>query len=257
VLRVDDLGFEYEGTPALADVSFAVGPGEVLAIVGHNGAGKTTLLTLLAGLVEPDAGRVSVDGVVGFAPADPRDALFATTVREELAFFPRNRGLDVDRYVDEALSAMDLEPVADRRPTSLSTGEQRRTAIAAVLSGDPSVLALDEPTAGLDVGAADALGALLGDLEAAVVCATHDTDFAYAHADSVAVLDHGKLRAHGPAREILADLELASTAGVRPPGPVAWAAARDIEPPPDLATAVAHASEQDPLAADEAGRKSR
>lgn len=258
MLRVEDLSFSYDDEGrVLIDVSFAAETGEVLAIVGHNGAGKTTLLTLLAGLVKPDAGRVAVDGVVGFAPADPREALFAGTVREEVAFFPRNRGLDVDQRVHDALAAMELQSVADRAPTSLSTGEQRRTAIAAVLSGDPSVVALDEPTAGLDVDAVDALGTRLADLEATVVCATHDTDFAYAHADSVAVLVDGELRAYGPATEVLADIDLAAEAGVRPPGPVAWAAARDFAPPPDIATAVARASEADSLAADEAGRGSR
>lgn len=258
MLRIEELGFSYGGEGrTLTDVSFAAETGEVLALVGHNGAGKTTLLTLLAGLIEPDAGRVAVDGAVGFAPADPREALFAPTVREEVAFFPRNRDLDVDRQVHDALVAMDLQSVADRAPTSLSTGEQRRTAIAAVLSGDPSVVALDEPTAGLDVGSVDALGARLADLEATVVCATHDTDFAYAHADSVAVLVDGQLRAHGPASEVLADIEVAAEAGVRPPGPVAWAAARDIEPPPDVATAVARASEVDSLVADEAGRETQ
>lgn len=233
MLRLDGVSFTYDdGSPVLENVTFEVGTGELLAVVGANGAGKTTLLALIAGLEEPDAGRVVVDGAVGLAPEDPRAALFAPTVRDELAFFPRNRGLDVERHVEAALRAMDLESLADRQPTSLSTGEQRRTAVAAVLAGDPAVVALDEPTAGLDDRGVDALGERLAGLDGTVVVATHHADLAWAHADTVAVLDRGRLRSHGPAREVLADLELLSDVGVRPPGAVAWAAARGIDVPP-------------------------
>lgn len=254
MLRVEGLEFAYDdGPPVLDGVDLTAEPGELVAIVGHNGAGKTTLLAALAGLLDPDAGRVDADGVVGFAPADPADALFASTVREELAFFPRNRGLDVDARVAAALDAMAIGAVADRSPTSLSTGEQRRVLVAAVLAGDPAVLALDEPTAGLDVRAGEALGTRLAGLEATVVCATHDTDFAYAHADTVVVLVGGTVRASGPARDVLTDVDLARSAGVRPPGAVAWAAARGVEPPADLEAAVAIARAADAVPVDESG----
>lgn len=252
MLSVDRLGFSYAGDePVLDDVSLAAKPGELVAVVGRNGAGKTTLLLLLAGLEPPDSGRVAVDGVVGFAPADPADALFAPTVREEVAFFPRNRGLDVEDHTDRALDDMGLRGYDDRSPTALSVGEQRRTAIAAVLAGDPAVAALDEPTAGLDRRAANALGARLAGLDATVVCATHDTDFAFAHADTVVVLDGGSVRAAGRARRVLGDVHLARAAGIRPPGPVSWADDRGVEPPPDLATAVDVAREAEAVAADD------
>lgn len=254
MLRVVGLEFAYDdGQPVLDGVDLTAEPDELIAVVGHNGAGKTTLLAALAGLLEPDAGRVDADGVVGFAPADPADALFANTVREEIAFFPRNRGLDVDARVTAALDAMALEAVADRPPTSLSTGEQRRVLVAAVLAGDPAVVALDEPTAGLDVRAGAALGRRLADLEATVVCATHDTDFAYAHADTVVVLDGGTVRASGPAQDVLADVDLARSAGVRPPGAVVWARAYGVEPPADLEAAVTLARAADALPVDETG----
>lgn len=246
MLHVEAVEFAYGDAPVLAGVDLEATDGELLVVVGHNGAGKSTLLALLAGLEEPDAGTISVGGAVGLAPEDPHDALFAPTVREELAFFPQNRGIDVDRHVEAALSAMDLEPFADRQPTSLSAGEQRRTAIAAVLAGDPAVVALDEPTGGLDDRAVTSMGELLSGLEATVVCATHHADFAYAHADAVAVLEAGQVVAQGSPRELLADRELLERAGVRPPGPVAWAAERGLDAPPaDLDDAVALAREAD------------
>lgn len=254
MLRVEGLTYAYEdGQPVLDGLDLRADPGELVAVIGRNGAGKTTLLAALAGLIQPDAGQVGAGGIVGFAPADPKDALFASTVREEVAFFPRNRGLDVDARVSAALEEMGIETFADRSPTSLSSGEQRRVLIAAVLAGDPAVVALDEPTAGLDIKTSAALGRRLKALGATVVCATHDTDFAYHYADTVVILDGGADRASGPARDVLSDIERARAAGVRPPGAVVWADALGVEPPADLEAAVEIAQAADTVAVDNTG----
>lgn len=257
MLRLDSVTFAHDDSePAVADVTLAADTGDLLAVLGANGAGKSTLLALAAGLETPDEGSVTADGPVGLAPEDPRDALFAPTVREELAFFPRNRGLDVDTCVEAALASMDLENLADRQPTSLSTGEQRRTAVAAVLAGEPAVVALDEPTAGLDDRAVEALGARLASLDATVVVATHHADLAWNHADATAVLDGGRLRAHGPTTEVLTDVDLLAETDIRPPGPVAWAVARELDgPPASLDEAVTMAREYDGPDAATAGRE--
>lgn len=240
MITVDGLACRLDGTAVLNDITFAVDAGETVAVMGANGAGKTTLLKLIAGLREADVGTVHVDGTVGFAPEDPRTGLFAETVAEEVAFFPRNRGLDVDRRRDAAMAAMDVVDLRERDPYSLSVGEQRRVSIAAVLAGDPDVLVLDEPTRGLDRAGERQLVDLLTQLGVTVLVSTHAADFAYAFADRVGVLVDGELRRIGAARDLLGAEEFLESAGIRPPGIVRWARQEGISPPPaDLAEAVA------------------
>lgn len=248
MIDVRGVRFAYDGRPAVVDASFAVDAGEILAVMGANGAGKTTLLKLLAGLRQPDAGRIDrpPDAPVGFAPEDPKAGLFAPTVYEEVAFFPRNRGLDVDDRTDAAMAAMAVGHLADRSPVSLSVGEQRRVSIAAVLAGDPAVIALDEPTAGLDRAGERRLADRLADLEAAVVVSTHESDFAHAIADRVLVLESGRVRRIGDAGAVLGDAAFLREVGLRPPGAVEWAAARGFDRPPasvEEAVAMARGSE--------------
>lgn len=240
MITIEDLEVSRAGRPVVADCSLSVTAGETIAVMGPNGAGKTTLLKAVAGLLEADAGSVEVGGLVGFAPEDPAAGLFAESVAEELAFFPRNRGLDVAERRELAMETFELEPLADRDPYTLSVGQQRRVSIAAVLSGDPDVLVLDEPTRGLDEAGEATLAELVEELETTVLAATHASDFAYATADRVAVLDGGELRRIGGAREVLADDAMLESAGIRPPGIVQWARRHDIDPPPaDLAEALA------------------
>ena len=222
-IEARNLAYAYDDRPAIADVSLSIGSGEVVALVGANGAGKTTLLRLIAGLAEPDGGTIERSGVVGFAPEDPKAALFAETVADEVAFFPRNRGLDAGLRAERAMEAMDVLDLRDRAPHALSTGEQRRVAVAAVLAGDPALVALDEPTAGLDRPGERRLGELLTGLDAAVVFSTHESDFAYEVADRVVVLADGGIRRTGTPMDVLADEQLLADADVRLPGVVTWA----------------------------------
>lgn len=227
-------------TPVLSDVSLSIAAGETVGVMGANGTGKTTLLKLIAGLREADAGNLEVDGTVGFAPEDPQAGLFADTVAEEVAFYPRNRGLEVDRHRDAAMDALEVDSLRDRDPYSLSVGEQRRVSIAAVVAGDPDVLVLDEPTRGLDAARERHLGDCLGALNVTLVFSTHAADFGYAVADRVAVLADGGLRRVDEARAVLADEPFLESVGVRPPGIVSWARRHGLDPPPaDLAEAVA------------------
>ena len=227
-VEIRDVRYAYDdGTPVLRGASMTVADGAVHALMGANGAGKTTLLRLVAGLREPDAGAVRVAGddpVVGFAPENPRAGFFAETVAEEVAFFPKNRGLDVDRHVEEAIAAMDVADLRDRRPLSLSGGEQRAVSLASVLAGDPAVVALDEPSSGLHAPAQRRLGELLCGLDRTVLCSTHDADFAYEFADAVSVLVDGEVARTGDPAEVLSDRDLLSRAGIRTPGLVELAA---------------------------------
>lgn len=239
MIHLDGVAAAPGGRPVLSAVSLDVERGETVAVLGPNGAGKTTLLKLVAGLRDADEGTVDVDGVVGFAPEDPRTGLFAETVAEEVAFFPRNRGLDVERRRDEAMAALAVDDLGEREPHSLSVGEQRRVSIASVLAGAPDALVLDEPTRGLDAAGERHLVDRLDDLDATVLFSTHLADAAWAIADRVAVLADGGLQRTGAARSVLRDEAFLEAVGVRPPAVVQWASRHGIDPPPaDLAEAL-------------------
>ncbi|MFB6133954.1 MAG: energy-coupling factor ABC transporter ATP-binding protein [Halanaeroarchaeum sp.] len=247
MIDLSDVAYAYEDGPrVLRGVDLHVDRGETVALMGPNGAGKTTLLKLVAGLYEPRAGTVRVaETPVGFAPEDPDDALFAESVAAEVGFFPDNLGLDVEARVEEALAAVDATALRDRAPQSLAVGEKRRISLAAVLAGEPAVVALDEPTSGLDRGHAAALGEVLRELERTVVMATHDADFAYRYADRVAIVRAGRIDTRGETRALLGDPSFDfDRVGIRPPGPVQFARRMGwSQPPRSVAAAVAKMDE--------------
>ena len=251
MIRLERVSFGYDGrTEVFRDLSLQIPTGETVAVMGSNGSGKTTLLKLITGLLDPTAGEIDLAAngstTFGFAPEDPDDALFAASVNEEVAFFPRNRGLQVDRHVEAALSTMGIEDLADRVPQTLSQGQKRLVSLAAVLSGDPAVVALDEPTSGLDAAGIERLGDALSELDRTVMMATHDSEFAWRHADRVIVLQDGGVRASGETRSVLGpegiDFE---AAGLRVPGPVRWARLRGISEPPTTAAEAAELLERE------------
>ncbi len=214
VFRLADVHFCYdEGAEVCSGVTFTVRAGECLAILGANGSGKSTLLALMDGLVFATAGEIAVLGQplsedalrdpafsrafrsrVGFVFQDSEAQLFSATVRDEIAFAPLQLGLtdaEVIERVDGLVAELGLAKLADRAPFTLSGGEKKRVAIAAVLAADPSVLLLDEPTNGLDPRTQVWLLELLERLRAegrTVVIATHDLGFADEAADRAVVL---------------------------------------------------------------------
>ncbi|AKH96822.1 energy-coupling factor ABC transporter ATP-binding protein [Halanaeroarchaeum sulfurireducens] len=241
MIDVRDLTFGYGETPVLTDVDLHVDADETFALMGPNGAGKTTLLKCIAELYEPDDGRVEIAAeTVGFAPERPDDALFAASVEEEVAFFARNRDLDVGTRVAAAMEEMNVAHLSDRVPQTLSAGEKRRVSLAAVLSGDPAVVALDEPTSGLDARHVAALGATVQSLDRTVVLATHDADFALRYADRVALLDRGTVLRTGPVDALLADHDVDyASIGIRPPGAIRFARRHGWDDPPLTVTEAA------------------
>ncbi len=183
ILEVSNLNYIYSvGTPfehkALDNISFSVERGEFIGIIGHTGSGKSTLMQQLNGLLKPTSGQVLLDGEdiwsdkkltrqarfrVGLVFQYPEYQLFEETVYRDIAFGPKNMGLDekeVDRRVREAAGFVGLTPEQlEVSPFDLSGGQKRRVAIAGVIAMEPEVLILDEPTAGLDpVGRAEILG---------------------------------------------------------------------------------------------------
>ncbi len=212
-----------EKSPALVDVSLDLGGG-VTGLMGATGSGKTTLLEVVAGATPPDSGRVRVDGEVGLVFQLPERQFFEPTVEREVTFGLRERGLPATVARERAaralaLMGLDLAELAGRSPFSLSGGQQRRVAIASVLALRPSVLLLDEPTAGLDPRARraclDAVRAAAGE-GATVVMASHDANALAEVADRLVVLEGGRVTLDGAARALLADAPLMRAHGLEP-----------------------------------------
>jgi iron complex transport system ATP-binding protein len=214
----------------LRDCSFAIGSGEVVAVVGPNGAGKSTLLRVLAGLLRPTAGAVSLDGhdlttmsrsaLARRIAVVPQifDTLFPFTVREVVALgrtarlgaFGRASVADV-AAVDRAIDELELGPLASRRIDRLSGGERQRAVLAMALAQETAVLLLDEPTVHLDPGHQLATLELLRDLAArrqlAVCAVLHDLNLASAFASRIVAIADGRIVREGTPLEVIhADL---------------------------------------------------
>ena len=233
-ITVSGLGFAYpDGTRALDRVSFEVGHGEAIAVVGANGAGKSTLLMHLNGLLTPAEGSVDIGGTpvtkgtladirrtVGMVFQDPDDQLFMPTVAEDVGFGPLNLGLppeDVERRVDEALARVGAARLKHRPPYHLSSGEKRAVAIATVLAMEPAILVMDEPSSGLDPRARRRLIGLLRSFEHTRIVATHDLDLAAELCERTIVMSEGRVVADGPTREIFGDDSLLAASGLERP----------------------------------------
>jgi ABC-type multidrug transport system ATPase subunit len=204
-LRATDVTKRFGDVTALAGVSLAVSPGEVVALVGPNGSGKTTLLRVLAGLLEPTAGTVSHEGPdaarrIGYLPQEPTFRPGFTTL-ETAAFYARL----VDDDPAALLERVGLSGVTDRRVEALSGGMTRLLGIAQSLAGGPPVLALDEPASGLDPGMSRLVFEIVDDLAAedrAVVVTSHDLPLVERSADRIVVLDRGSVVASGTPEEL-------------------------------------------------------
>lgn len=230
-IEVENLSFAYpDGHRALDDVTLRIAPGEKVALLGPNGAGKSTLILHLNGILRGRAGKVRVSGMevsdktlgrvrqaVGLVFQNPDDQLFSPTVFDDVAFGPIYQGLRPDEArarVDEALAAVGMSDYRARVSHHLSTGEKKRIAIATVLSMQPEILVLDEPTAGLDPRARRGLINLLRTLPQTMLLATHDIRMVLELAPRVVVMDHGQMVADGPAGDLLADAALLEAHGL-------------------------------------------
>lgn len=233
---IDMKGLEYsypDGTPALRGVSFGVGQGEAVGLVGANGAGKSTLLLALTGLIEPSSGVIDIGGTVlskrtapevrrrlGFIFQDPEDQLFMPTVFDDVAFGPINQGVTGEALaarVASALESVGAGHLADRPGYRLSGGEKRSAAIAAVLSMGPEILLMDEPSSGLDPKGRRGLIDLLAGFPHTRLIAAHDLDLVLDVCPRTIVLHRGEVAADGPTLEIFQDRALLERCSLEPP----------------------------------------
>lgn len=233
VLHVQDLHYSYhDGHTALRGVSFEMFAGEKVALVGPNGAGKSTLMLHLNGILTGQ-GDVTVGdkrimrdnlpairSMVGLVFQNPDDQLFSPTVFEDVAFGPLHMGLpkeEVTARVESALQAVRMSGFRDRLSHHLSVGEKKRIAIATVLSMNPQILVLDEPSAGLDPRARRTLINLLRELPITMLVSTHDMKLVEELFPRTIVMDEGMVVADGKTKEILADEKLLEAHGLEKP----------------------------------------
>jgi cobalt transport protein ATP-binding subunit len=233
-IAVEHLHFAYpDGTEALRGIDLAIARGEKVALVGPNGAGKSSFLLHLNGIHLPTHGAVAIGGVrvdrasapriraeVGLVFQDPDDQLFSPTVGEDVAFGPIHMGLPragIHERVERALAAVGMAGSERRVPHHLSLGQRKRVAIATVLSMDPSVLAFDEPTAGLDPRGRRELMRLMAGLPQTLLVSTHDMAMVRETFPRTIVLDGGLVVADGPTEAILADDALLEAHGLERP----------------------------------------
>ena len=233
VVEFQDITYTYSpdtilAAPALRGVSVRIYPGECVALIGPNGSGKSTFIQHINRLLTPASGTVHINGMdlsdpaidlrhirqqVGLIFQFPEAQLFEDRVFDDVAFGPRNMGVPEDvisERVHQALVQVHLDPerFADRHPFSLSGGEKRRAAIAGILAMEPDILALDEPTAGLDpegIRQIETIFRTYRDTGATLLLISHDMDLVARLADRVIVMKDGQIIADDVPHRLFTD----------------------------------------------------
>lgn len=225
---------------ALQDVSLKISDGSFIGMIGRTGSGKSTLIQHLNGLIRPTEGTVLYNGEDIWAPGYnrrdlrfqvglvfqyPEHQLFESTVLKDVCFGPKNQGLPEEECISRAQEALKLlqvpEEIFSRSPFALSGGQKRRVAIAGILAMEPSVLVLDEPTAGLDPkGREDVLellSAIRRERKITVVLVSHSMEDVAAYADRIVVMHRGRVFADGTPREVFAKADDLEAIGLAAP----------------------------------------
>jgi iron complex transport system ATP-binding protein len=232
-VTVENLSHSFGDVSVLDGVDLTVEPGEFVALVGPNGAGKTTLLRTINGVLDPDAGRVRLDGTptddlsakavsrqVATVPQDSHVGFSFTTEQiVEMGRTPHQSRLDwgtESEPIERALERTETAQFRDRPVDDLSGGERQRVLLARALAQEPSVLVLDEPTASLDINHQIQVLGLVADLVAegkTAIAAIHDLDLAARFCDRLLLLSDGDIRARGSPESVLTDDALATAFG--------------------------------------------
>ena len=218
------VSFAYEkDRPVLGDLSFRIGDGEAVGLIGANGAGKSTVMKLLLGLLEGE-GAILVDGTevrretlgeirrkLGFVLQNSDNQMFMPTVYEDMLFAPLNYGLsreEAEERVDGVLARLHLEDLKHRHNHRISGGEKRMAAIATILAMEPEAILMDEPTSALDPYNRRMVINIIRELTQTKLITSHDLDMILDTCDRVILLSDGQIAAEGDAREILRDRAL-------------------------------------------------
>lgn len=238
MIRAENVGYSYSGNAqTVRDLTFHIGKGEFVAILGENGAGKTTTVKLIDGLLRPTSGRMLVNGLdtaktrvsdrakqVGFLFQNPDRQICQSTVRDEIAFglravWGKRETEKINERTEELLNLFSFR--GDEEPFSLSRGQRQQVALASTLAVKPAVLILDEPTTGLDYRECTRIMEFIRSLNetegTTVVMVCHDMEVVLDYARRALVMAGGRLLADGPVHEIFRDAPLMEKASLLPP----------------------------------------
>ena len=224
MIELQHVRFAYEkGRPVIEDLSFRIGDGESVGLIGANGAGKSTVMKLLLGLI-PAEGTILVDGLavnkanlpairrkLGFVLQNSDNQMFMPTVYEDMIFAPLNYGLsrqEAEQRVDAVLERLGLSELKHRHNHRISGGEKRMAAIATILAMEPEAILMDEPTSALDPYNRRIVINTIRGLKQTKLITSHDLDMILDTCDRVILLSEGKIAADGPAEQILRDRAL-------------------------------------------------
>ena len=224
MIEFQNVSFSYDGErPVVENLSFSMGKGESVGLIGANGAGKSTIMKLLLGLLS-GKGQILVDGLtvnkqnlpairqkIGFVLQDSDNQMFMPTVYEDMIFGPRNYGLskeETERRVDAVLNRLGLVELKHRYNHKISGGEKRMAAIATILTMEPETILMDEPSTALDPVNRRTVINTINTLPQTKLIASHDLDMILDTCQRVILLSRGKIVADGPAGGILRDQAL-------------------------------------------------
>lgn len=242
IIKFDNVSFAYEledegVVNAVNDFSLDVPEGQFLAVLGHNGCGKSTVAKLINGILVPNKGKVTVEGmdtsdeektvdirrIVGMVFQNPDNQIVATIVEDDVAFGPENLGVEpseIRKAVDNALKAVGMYEFRNREPHRLSGGQKQRVAIAGVLAMKTKCIVMDEPTAMLDPQGRkevmDTVMKLNKELGITVILITHYMDEAV-KADRVVAMDGGRIAMDGTPKEVFRNVEKMKKLGLDVP----------------------------------------
>jgi energy-coupling factor transport system ATP-binding protein len=227
LIEFQDVHFAYKGQPALRGVTLTIYDGELVALLGRNGSGKTTLARHIIGLLHPAQGKVLVGGrdvavtptheltqQIGFCFQNPNHQIVSFKVRDEMTFGLKAHNVDPAEFegrIRRALELVDLLDAQDAEIFDLGKGQKQRLALASVLTLNPQILVIDEPTTGQDPQMTREIFDIikhLNELGTTVLMITHRVDYAAAYAHRAIVMNRGEVAFDGPALELIADADL-------------------------------------------------
>lgn len=238
VIEIEDLWFVYQPLEhcALKNINLTINKGEFVALIGQNGSGKTTLIKHMNGLLRATKGTVRIGGklitdqkvsdlskTIGYVFQNPANQLFANSVEEEVAFGPKNLGYDeekIDRLVTESLEQMQLSNFRKQMPFMLGRGQMQRLAVASILSMNPQILIIDEPTTGLDWRECCSVLDIVKELNEAghtIIMTIHNMSLVARYAQRVVVLREGEILLDGKVDDVFQETELLKTAYIKAP----------------------------------------
>jgi cobalt/nickel transport system ATP-binding protein len=203
-IEIINLKFSYEDKKdVLKGINLKIYENEIVSIIGENGSGKTTLLLCIGGLLKYE-GKILIDGEefnenlrrkIGFLFENPDDSIFMPRVYDDIIFGPKNFGIkgNYDEIVKKSLEKVALQGFEQRVPHHLSYGEKKRVALASILSYEPEIFLLDEPTLGLSRIARENFIELIKKIKGTKIIATHDLDLANLISERIIVLNEGKI----------------------------------------------------------------